>query len=448
MRWFRALLLATVPAFVASVGSVGCAAPEEEDVGESPDAVVANFAGTGNIDLNKRSRIILVGDSDELGTLPLFAATGRARRYREIYPNDQIVLFTTEDVKDAQVGAVGASILREGGFGADGPKYSDLRRLDSVRLVKALDRFTKIASIDFFGHSSPFGLLLEADGANRTLAAGVPSNASVLADNFDRSANPYVTLNGCNGGATTAGPLSKQWKVPVSGALTGSIFQTLLDDGKFYVFEKNSYPAGLKAATSNDVSFASSQRCSTGNCIRMKPQDSPYYGVWSRQDTGFQYGLNHYKFFCAFDESSEACSKGMAQSLYAFETDVPVDQNSTDDQIKEALADFMCTRSSDPSWFESCRANLFNAVEQDLPFSPMRSANDYTLECSFSGCEQKFRCQYDAAGAPIKKTCVWVSAACGSSQAANACRTKNTKKSTTVTEFKRYLEGHHLLRGE
>ena len=57
----------------------------------------------------------------------------------------------------------------------------------------------------------------------------------------------------------------------------------------------------------------------------------------------------------------------------------------------------------------------------------MKGANDYTLECDFQKCEQKFRCDR-IDGAPQKKTCVWVNATCRDDQTAQSCRTKNTKK--------------------
>ena len=62
----------------------------------SEDELVATFDRRGSIDLNKTSRILLVGDSSHLGELPLYAATTKARRYAQLYPNDQIVLFVDE----------------------------------------------------------------------------------------------------------------------------------------------------------------------------------------------------------------------------------------------------------------------------------------------------------------------------------------------------------------
>jgi len=428
-----------------------CAADSSDDssaeaTGGEEDELVATFDRTGRIDLTKTTHILLVGDSSHLGELPLWSATTRARRYAQLYPNDQIVLFVTKDVSTADLTQTGSTAVTREPFGS-AVALADLRRLSAGNLVKAMDKFPRIASIDFFGHSSPFGALLESEGDGRVLAPGLPSNIGILKDNFARDTNPYVTLNGCNGAANTAPQLSKLWEVPISGALTGSNFQVLMSDGRWYFNDDGFSPPGTTEMRKNTLSFgpALSPSCSSGACMRMKPQDSPYRGVWANQDTGFQYGLGYYKFFCDFPDAA-ACTKGMAQSLYSFASIKPIDKTSSDADVKEVLADFFCNGTKDPAWFDGCRTNLFAAAAAGTAFSPMKSQNDYSHECSFTGCEQKLRCK-EVNGAPQKGTCVWVNAACEANQSASSCRTKNTKKQTTNTEFKRYLEGHAMLRG-
>ncbi|MBX3186909.1 MAG: hypothetical protein KF819_07840 [Labilithrix sp.] len=425
----------------------GCSADvvEEEEAAETEDEIVATFDRIGRIDLNKTSRILLVGDSSKLGELPLWSATTRARRYAQLYPSDQIVLFVTKDASSAGITQAGATAVRDEPFGV--VALADLKRLSAAKLVAALDRFSRIASLDFFGHSSPFGALLEAEGEDRTLGASAPANIAALADNFARDANPYVTLNGCNGGASTAAYLSKLWRVPVSGALTGTNFQVLMSDGRWYFNDEGFSPPGTTTVAKNERSFgpASSPSCRAGACVRMKPQDAPYRGVWANPDTGFQYGLGYFKFFCDFPDVN-ACRRGMAASLYAFASIKPIDRRSSDADVKEVLADFFCSGSKDPAWFDGCRAQLFAAAASGAAFSPMRSANDWSHECDFKGCQQKLRCKV-VDGAPQKKTCAWVSPACADSQSAASCRPKNTTKQTTNAELARYLEGHRLLRG-
>jgi hypothetical protein len=436
-------------ALLLPILAVACA-PEEaadDEADATEDQLVATFDKTGKIDVAKTTHILLVGDSDELGELPLYAASTRARRYAQLYPNDQIVLFVTKDVSSSTVARTSATVVTKEPFG-DSVALADLSRLTGPKLIQALDRFGRIASLDFFGHSSPFGALLESSGDDRVLAPALPLNMSVLKDNFARDTNPYVTLNGCNGAAHVAPELSKLWQLPVSGALTGSNFQELMSDGRWYFNDEGFSPAGTTRAAKNDKSFgaASTPSCGAGACVRMKPQDSPYRGVWASPATGFQYGLGYYKFFCDYADPQNTCAKGMAASLYAFASIKSIDKNAADTDVKDVLADFFCSGSSDPAWFDGCKTNLLAAAASGAAFSPMRSQNDYSHECDFKSCQQKLRCKV-VDGTPQKKSCVWVSAACRDDQSAESCRPKNAVKQTTNKELARYLEGHKLLRG-
>ncbi len=412
---------------------------------DSEDELVATFDRVGAIDLTKPSRVLLVGDSDKLGNLPLFAAMGRARRYAQLYPGEQIVLFVTQDVKEADLATTGSTVVKDEPFG--NVALSDLRRLSGPKLIAALDRFRKIASLDFFGHSSPFGSLLEGTaGEGRTLD---PNGVAILADNFDRTRDPYVTLNGCNGGVQAAAIMSKALKLPVSGALTGSNFQDLMSDGHFYIGDDGFFPPTLTRATKNDKSYAapSTPGCWRGTCIRMKPQDAPYRGVWANPDTGFQYTLSFYKFFCDYDDRAQSCERGMARSLHGFLSDRALEARSSDEDTKAVLADWFCTRSADPTWFDKCKTDLEAAVRDDKPFTSQRTARDYALECDKKTCSlgADFRCT-TVDGVPQKKTCAYVKKGCTAEQKPEACRAANTAPKTTVNEYRAYLTGQRLLR--
>ena len=111
MRSLTALLFALIP---CSAMAIGCAADTDDEPFDeataSEDELVAKFDRSTGVDLSKRTRILLVGDSDKLGSLPLHSATARAKRYQELYPSDQIVLFVTQDVRDATVASTGATV--------------------------------------------------------------------------------------------------------------------------------------------------------------------------------------------------------------------------------------------------------------------------------------------------------------------------------------------------
>ncbi len=447
---FRFAVLAATLALAALTPACATETEEGADVGDSEDEIVATFDRAGRIDITKPSRILLVGNSDKLVDLPLQAATTKARRYAQLYPNDQIVVFITQQANDAQLAKSGVTLVTNEPFSRAGVAVADLTRLSGAKLIAALRRFPRIASLDFFGHSSPFGALLEADGPDRVLSPDSPSLAS-LAANFARDANPYVTLNGCNGGVYTAPGLSRAWRVPVAGALTATNFEVLMSDGRWYPNEPGTAPPGVTEVAVNDRSFGPAARasCATGACVRMKPQNSPYYGIWSNQDTGFQYGLNYFKFFCDYADPNQTCARGMAASLYAFPSVRPIDRRSADAEVGEVLADFFCNANKDPAWFDTCRANLAAAVTNETPFSPMKGANDYSLECSFRTCETdqlKFRCDV-LEGVPQQKTCAWVSTTCAPDARPDKCRPRNPVKQTTRNEVLAYFTGHQLLRG-
>ena len=86
---------------LSAIVSAGCSAggdeSDDEDSGGSEDAVVATINGA-NVDVKKTTRILLIGDSHQLEDLPLRAASTRARRYAQLYPQDQIVFFATKEM--------------------------------------------------------------------------------------------------------------------------------------------------------------------------------------------------------------------------------------------------------------------------------------------------------------------------------------------------------------
>ena len=141
----------------------------------------------------------------------------------------------------------------------------------------------------------------------------------------------------------------------------------------------------------------------------MKPQDSPYRGVWASPDTGFQYGLGYYKFFCDYADPQATCARGMAQSLYAFPSIKPIDRAASDADVKDVLADFFCSGSNDPAWFDTCSTGLFAAAASGAAFSTMRVQGDYSHECDFKSCSRS--CAARSSTVPSRR-----SRACGSAR--------------------------------
>ena len=134
------------------LSAAACAADDgatEDGAAASEDKIVATIDGK-DIDLKKTTRILLIGDSHELDDLPLRSAATKARRYTQLYPNDQVVLFITKEMGDSDLARSGAKIVTKESFGD--VKLSDLSTLESDKLIAALHKFRRIGSIDFFGH--------------------------------------------------------------------------------------------------------------------------------------------------------------------------------------------------------------------------------------------------------------------------------------------------------
>ena len=312
------------------------------------------------------------------------------------------LLFITEEASESDITRTGAKVVTQESFGD--VKLSDLSTLESDKLIAALHKFKRIGSIDFFGHSSPWGALLESQGDNRTLGPTTPVNIALLKDNFARDVSPYVMLHGCNGGVTAASFLSKVWQVPVGGALTGSNFQTLRSDGRWYFNDEGFFPPATVDVTANDKSFGPeiTPACANGACVRMKPQDSPYRGVWANPETGFR----SRSATTSSSATTETPRRPAPRGWHGASTPLPRPGPSSEEELKEVLADFFCSGATDPAFFDGCNAGLFAAAAGSTAFSPMKSANDYSLECDFAKCEQKFRCE-EIGGQRQKKTCAW-----------------------------------------
>lgn len=386
-------------------------ATAEEASGE--DELTAVY-GAKEIDYAKTTRIFLVGDSHKLGSGPLEAAVSRVLRYRQLYPNDQVVLYVTDELTSKTVKAYGASVVP-----------ADTAKMRGPQLMKALLRFGSIASIDFYGHSNPWGALLESEGADRKLNEKTP-NAPLLATHFARERDPYVTLNGCNGGIFVAPALSKIWSLPVSGGLTGSDFQRLHTDGHWYGEEEYFNP-GPSWVTTNELSYDTPVSCKTGACRRMKPINTAYHGAWG----DFEAGLGFYKFFCAYD-GAESCERGMARSLLGFPSIVNADESSSSDVHASLAIDWLCPTGKKTSTFDDCVKALPAAAAGDLVYSAFHVKAD-AIQCDEKSCQATLTCKKDANGEPLSKSCVLTA-------------TPVAKNTTMATEYNRFLSGFARLR--
>ena len=332
-------------------------------------------------DPNKVTHIILVGSAMREDSDQFFqSGLSRAYRYKELWPERQVVIMSTPDVinkTDEQVfSKYNIKVVKKVNARFTAPLF-----------IAEMSVFTKIASFDFYGHSSPWALKIDDYFAPFDPSAHVNA-LSVLKGNF--LPNAYATLNGCNTGFSIAPNLSRALEIPVSGSLTSSVFERLESDGFWYKEDdKNSG----QYVTTNKTSYSEKLSCATGACTRMKPSRYNYSSIWGHFKEG---GLSFDKFFCNFENRGDGkCEKGMAMSLLGFPSVRPISLKSSVYEYKKVVFDWLCSTGKNSSYFRNCVYGIEDAVNrQDLIY---RSHPTNELNCDFNSCNVKVTCTIDTA---------------------------------------------------
>lgn len=368
-------------------------------------------------DVDRPTRILVTGVGKEQGTQFQEVANSKALKYFELFPKEQIVLIA----KNENAFNSKQSLLKRWGFFV---QYEKKNTFDGDALIKELTNFKQISSIDIFAHGTAhYGIYLE-DTQNRL--SPETQSAKNLQGHF--ASDAYIFLHGCNAGFTLAPYLSKVLSIPVAGALTSSDFQRLHSDGSFYGTEEGYYP-NSDWATFNKSTFNKPTNCRDGRCIRLKPDNHPYYGYWGEYKGG---GLPFYKFFCV-NNSQKDCERVMAKSLYSFNGTTNLKLNSSFKEYKNLLGDFLCPISGTRDYRRVCREKLdLSLLTFDETFNPFRGSQ---LECDFKGCITDFRCK-NILHPTLKngKSCLLI----------NRTQMPST---TLVREYEAYIAGFEQLHG-
>jgi len=348
------------------------------------------------IDYRRTTHLVVVGHGDlnkatkKITNLFLPASVSRAFRYRELFPQNQIVFLTTRENKSE----LDRTHLKRWGLQIQSESEEPLSGENTLRIA---DRFSSIASIDFYGHSSVmWGIGLESDVDRVTMKL---DGLSRIKDNFRRPGS-FVSINGCNSGFYLAPTLAAIWNVPVMGSFTGTDYQQLHQNGTWYFNNPGQYPPpkaeavvetapGVEAPPSKPVQIWAKENlnsydhpvaCSGAHgCVRMKPSLGGYYGMWS-PPTGFSAGLNIYKFFCPgytdgmrAGPAYENCMNGIAQAFITFPSVNPIRYDSPKGLVQENLMDYLCpsasSRSTRPS--ASLRSNNSPDFQPIAPETPV-----------------------------------------------------------------------------
>jgi hypothetical protein len=386
-----------------------------EDTAITEDGIIATLGAAG-IDTTKTTHLIVVGYSHGQGTQFAQAAMARARRYRELYPSHQVVFFGAVEagmgLSDSQVlVGLGAKVI------SDDPNE---KFYDEV-LIKRMRAFSALASFDFYGHSSPWGIGVEATGPR----LGTDSKVDLSLARGSFTSDAYATLNGCNAGRALAPVLSEAWRIPVLGALTGTNFQALHSDGRWYVNDPGRAPSTQWAGT-NTKSYVTPVPCSLGGCLRLKPENAPYRGYWG----SFEGGLGHFQSFCNYDHVWGDCERRMALSMMASVSVEALTPLSSREAFENVVFDWLCPNDATSLRFQECKTGLRQAVASASGYSSFRGK---PLECSDAGCADNMSCSHNASGAPLPGTC--------SDHVSTA-----SAPMAQVREYQRYMAGFDALR--
>ncbi|MGZ3788804.1 MAG: hypothetical protein ACXVLQ_09790 [Bacteriovorax sp.] len=367
------------------------------------------------IDFSRPTHLLVTGTGKEQETQFQEVANSKALKYSQLYPNEQIVLIAKHETQTADDNK---QFLQNLGF----KLQKDVPSIfDGNALVMELLKFQRISSVDIFSHGTAlYGLYLENYKRRFSLESKGIEN---LRNHFLPDA--YFIMHGCNAGYF-ASALSNALEIPVAAALTSTDFQRLHSNGDFYVANKGYFPNGLWAKE-NNYSFDLRTSCQNGKCLRLKPDNHTYVGLWGEYEGG---GLPFYKFFCAKNETS-TCEKIMAKSIYSFISKVSLSERSSFEDYRKVVIDFLCPISAKRDLRGECEKNLELAlINKDETYNPFRGR---LLNCNFQSCQGEFQCKNVAvSNIPNAKSCLLLN---------NSKR----KATTLVREYKAYLEGYKLL---
>lgn len=340
------------------------------------------------LDTSKITHVIVVGSAVKEDSNQFFqSGISRAQRYKELWPNQQVVFLSSPEVRGAQdqevfdkFGLTVVKVVKE--------------NFSGNKLIEELSQFDKIASLDFFGHSSPWALKLgKTDTAFDPLA--YENSLKKIKSKFLPSAT--MTLSACSTGFIIAPALSRILEIPVAGSLTSSLFERVESDNLWY--KEDDWSRG-NYVDRNNISYTEPFQCNDGLCWRMKPSRFSYSSYWGRFDSG----LSFYKFFCDFNNNDHRCEKGMARSILSFPSVKALTENSTEAEFKSVAFDWLCSTAKDKSYFQNCVNGITQAIARGDQVYQSHPGNE--LICDYKGCQAKIVCKEKVFGdGPKGGTC-------------------------------------------
>lgn len=379
-------------------------------------AYITGTMGKGTLNPNVRTHIFIIGNGGDLGTALGNVAATKAKKYKDLYPNDQIYMLSVnetskDDVNVQELAAVGFDNLTVKGSG-----------FKSKNVLEEMMAFNQIASVDIMSHSvAYYGVILD----------GKFNRMDPKKDGYDAlkghfTADAYAFLHGCNSGQLLAPIFSSAWGIPVAGSFTGTDFQFVSTNKQFYNDDERR-PNGISKSTVNSVSYERNAGCYQGACMRLFPDNFAYGGYWGSFREG---GLGFYKWFCS-NNDEKRCFTAMARAALSYVSVKSLRENSSLEDYKEVVYDYLCPQNRK----EVCREALI-AAEKGGSMTP-DFYQSKTLQCDFKSCKAKFKCQAIPFVDLLKK---------------GSCTVENLRasdKTTTLAdEYIAYLKGYKLLQAE
>ncbi len=350
--------------------------------------------------------VVIAGDAHEAGMLFQQAALSRGLKYRESYPDDQVI-FMAQQEKTIEYNA--QWLIKR--------NVSLVEKIDkdltTEKLVQYLKQFKKIRSLDIFSHSAlKYGVQISSIISGKI----GPEDKKFLELKANFTTDATITINGCNTGFRVAPAWSKAFGIPVSGSLTSTDFQEPHTNNQYYFNNEQSIPKDFPKKDFNDLTYSQAPNCKLGLCVRMKPISGPYNGFWGSYYEG---ALTFYKIFCN-GVSEQQCKNAYKKIATNFISVKNLNLDLSFEAYKEVVQDMLCPISVRNNIRKEC-VNALTASESDKTLNQYSPIKTKALQCTDQGCLFDLDCPL------FSKKC-------------NLINLAKTKSTTLTEEYERYLK--------
>lgn len=326
---------------------------------------------SGYLNRNVPSRLIVVSHAGELGNLFAHSAITKAKAYHEYDKSSQVIIIATDDYR--------------GFFQNQGYKIIDKTRslLNHKDVAKVIAATRSVLSLDVYSHANAIrGMILDKN----LMSIEYLEEGDAAWDELKKkkTAKTFVFMHGCSTGVKLAPWVAQKVGVVTLGSLTGTNFQ--------YVYQNDVWAHGYQMdqmlkVTRSELGVEKTRDCLKGECVRMKPDNAVYRGVWGEWTAG---GFPSYKVFCAHTENSKVCQLGAVEAIKTFPSITAAKSVDSLEKFKSVAKEFLCPFGHDESKQQQCFDELENSLYDDQStYTPFQGK---TLNCNLKSCQVSFDC--------------------------------------------------------